>query len=269
MSISENLHNLGALMKTNLEEKGIDGLTGNEGLTTLANKILDIKSSSKNVVAHVTGNSISLGKNTTWLTSIGDVVIDWGDGTSDTVNNPSTTVSHTYADGLNEHLIIFDGTVTSLGTQCFSGCSGLTSVVIPDSVTSIGDLCFYRCSGLTSVVIPDSVTSLGAQCFSGCSGLTSVVIPDSVTSLKTQCFSGCSGLTSVVIPDSVTSIGVKCFSGCTSLVDYELYWETQPVTYNSQKMPVSINTVFTIPYGTISIYVDAGYPSDKLVERSS
>ena len=41
MSLSENLHNLGALMKTNLETKGINGLTGNEGLTTLANKILD------------------------------------------------------------------------------------------------------------------------------------------------------------------------------------------------------------------------------------
>lgn len=46
MSLSENLYNLGALMKTNLEEKGIDGLTGNEGLTTLANKILDISSGS-------------------------------------------------------------------------------------------------------------------------------------------------------------------------------------------------------------------------------
>lgn len=46
MSLSENLHNLGALMKTNLETKGVTGLTGNEGLTTLANKILDISSGS-------------------------------------------------------------------------------------------------------------------------------------------------------------------------------------------------------------------------------
>lgn len=45
MTLSENLHNLGTLMKTNLEKNGIIGLTGNEGLTTLANKILDISSS--------------------------------------------------------------------------------------------------------------------------------------------------------------------------------------------------------------------------------
>lgn len=46
MSLSENLHNLGTLLKTNLETKGVTGLTGNEGLTTLANKILDISSGS-------------------------------------------------------------------------------------------------------------------------------------------------------------------------------------------------------------------------------
>lgn len=44
MSLSENLYNLGTLMKTNLEKQWVTGLTGNEGLTTLANKILDISS---------------------------------------------------------------------------------------------------------------------------------------------------------------------------------------------------------------------------------
>ncbi|MBQ4586458.1 MAG: leucine-rich repeat protein, partial [Clostridia bacterium] len=33
----------------------------------------------------------------------------------------------------------------------FSGCSGLTSVVIGDSVTSIGSFAFSGCSGLTSI----------------------------------------------------------------------------------------------------------------------
>lgn len=42
MSIANNLYALGALMKTNLEEKGVTGLNSNMGLTTLANKILEI-----------------------------------------------------------------------------------------------------------------------------------------------------------------------------------------------------------------------------------
>jgi hypothetical protein len=107
--------------------------------------------------------------------------------------------------------------VTSIGVNCFSRCTSLTSVTIPSSVTSIGFSCFYNCTSLTSVTIPSSVTSIGDSCFSRCTSLTSVTIPSSVTSIGVSCFYNCTSLTSVTIPSSVTSIGVNCFSSCTSL----------------------------------------------------
>jgi len=109
--------------------------------------------------------------------------------------------------------VTIPNSVTSIGYQTFYGCSGLTSVTIPNSVTSIGYQMFYGCSGLTSVTIPNSVTSIGYQAFYDCSGLTSIEIPNTVISIDNQAFSGCSGLTSIEIPNSVTSIGREAFSG--------------------------------------------------------
>ncbi len=115
---------------------------------------------------------------------------------------------------------VYDGLpVTSIGDSAFSGCSGLTGLVIPDSVTSIRGAAFYRCCGLTGLVIPDSVTYIVAYAFLGCSGFTGdLIIPDSVTTIGWGAFSGCSELTgNLVIPDSVTSIDKSAFYGCSGL----------------------------------------------------
>ena len=143
--------------------------------------------------------------------------------------------------------------LTSIGDWAFQGCTGLTSVTIPDSVTSIGAYAFWDCTGLTSVTIPDSVRSIGGSAFSDCTGLTSVTIGNGVTSIGDEAFCDCTGLTSFIvdeanttykasddekmllskdgktlvcypsatgsvrIPDSVTEIGSTAFWQCTGL----------------------------------------------------
>ncbi len=110
-----------------------------------------------------------------------------------------------------------DYTLTAIGNRAFSGCYGLTSVVIPEGVTIIGNDAFYYCYGLTEIVIPDSVTSIGAQAFYNCYKLTSVVLPEGIKTISDYAFYNCYHLTEIVIPDSVTEIGEYAFYDCDGL----------------------------------------------------
>ena len=103
------------------------------------------------------------------------------------------------------------------------GCTGLTSITIPDSVTSIGTKAFYGCTGLTSITIPDGVTNIGWYAFSGCASLTSITIPDSVTNIGEDAFSY-AGLASIKFQGTkaqwyaikgINEIGAHCTVYCT------------------------------------------------------
>ena len=144
---------------------------------------------------------------------------DW-----DKYNNTSNDVIGSYAfygcSGLTS-LNLPDG-ITSISGGAFSGCSGLTSLTLPDGITSIGEYAFSGCSGLTSLTLPDGITSINDGIFSGCSGLMSLTLPDGITSIGENAFSGCSGLTSLNLPDGITSIGWCAFKGCSGLTSLTL-----------------------------------------------
>ena len=139
--------------------------------------------------------------------------------------------------------IVIGDSVTSVGSEAFSGCTGLTSVTIGNSVTSIGYFAFEKCKSLTSVFIPDSVTFIGHGVFKNCESLSTIAvgsgntsfcivdgvlynknvttlitcppdkagvtlkIPSTVTKLEPYSFSNCGTLKNLDIPDTVTDIG--------------------------------------------------------------
>ena len=175
--------------------------------------------------------------------------------------------------------------VTSIDGFVFYGCTGLTSITIPDSVTSIGWFAFSGCTGLTRLtvssgnkvyhsknnciiktnekelvvgcktgIIPSdgSVTSIGGWAFKDCTGLTSIAIPDSVINIEYGAFENCTGLTSIAIPDSVTYIGSGAFEGCEKLADVTLPKNIESIDYELFSGCLNLVNI-KIPNGVTSI----------------
>jgi hypothetical protein len=196
--------------------------------------------------------------------------------------------------------ITLPSTLTSIGYNAFSGCSGLTSVTIPEGITSIGDYAFVECSGLTIVDIPGNVISIGDGAFAYCSDLTAFTVaasnpaysaqggilydkdkttiisvpptkigvidlPNTVTSIGKLAFFGCSGLTSVTISDRVTSIGRGAFSGCSGLTGVLTIPGTVTSIGESVFEDCSALRSVTIEEGVISIGYLAFYRYSALI----
>lgn len=129
----------------------------------------------------------------------------------DSYGGAAYTIPETVSNGVKNY------TVIGIGYEAFKN-SSLSAIVIPESVTYIGNYAFEGCSGLTSVDIPDGVTIVGISAFAG-TGLTSVTIPENVTEIADWAFSGCSNLNSVTFlgANPPATIRTNVFSGCSAM----------------------------------------------------
>ena len=150
--------------------------------------------------------------------------------------------------------------VTAIDWEAFYGCSGLTSVVIPNTVYYIGPSAFEGCSGVTSMTIPESATYITSAAFANCTGLTSIVLPNSMLTIASDLFSGCTNLTSVTIGSALTRIESYAFNDCVNLTSVYLLCNNPPQLYDyaffssSGTTPLPHTATFYVKCGSTSAY---------------
>jgi PKD repeat protein len=90
--------------------------------------------------------------------------------------------------------VLFDKSQTTL----VAFPTGLTgSYAIPSGVTTIGTEAFILCNGLTNVTMPATVTTLDYGAFADCGGLTTITLGAGVNQIATSVFGGCNQLTAI------------------------------------------------------------------------
>ena len=123
--------------------------------------------------------------------------------------------------------------ITKIGDSAFSGCSLITSIIIPNSVMELGEMVFYCCTSLSQISLSNNIYKINHGDFWGCSGFTSYSIPNSITIIDDDAFRECTGLTNIEIPNSVTTIGEYAFCGCTSLSSVSIPNSISSISYGA------------------------------------
>ena len=179
------------------------------------------------------------------------------------------TATKTLLTGCNTSVIPTDGSVTAIGDNAFSGCKGLSSIVIPDCITSIGECPFVFCNSNLTVIFPmDSASyihDVQSNYYNNCFIDTTTkkliaicensVIPTngSVTSIGERALSYVPELPSINIPSAVTQIDAGAFSGSSFEKVFFLSFD------------VAIDDGADIPASTV-IYGDAGSTAESYAQ---
>ncbi|MBR5697300.1 MAG: leucine-rich repeat protein [Prevotella sp.] len=163
--------------------------------------------------------------------------------------------------------------LTTISSQAFSGCTGLTTIAIPSNVTTFGDHAFSNCSSLAIITNLNNVNTIGASAFygctslasvsidvatvesntfSGCSNLSQVTFGSKVANIKEGAFKNCTKLTTISIPGAVVSINSNCFEGCTALNTVTLHQGTKYLLPSAFKGCYNLQTI-NLPEGLLSI----------------
>ncbi len=101
-----------------------------------------------------------------------------------------------------------DYTVTEIGEEAFSWCSGLTDVIISNSVETVGENAFESITDLSNVTLGSSVKTIGDGAFKYLK-MTDIHLTESVEVIGEDAFYGCENLTEFTVDEVNSNFSAK------------------------------------------------------------
>ncbi len=148
------------------------------------------------------------------------------------------------------------GSLQTLASSVFNGCTNLEKVVIPNNIKTLGNNLFNGCKKITQITNDSSVSNgviilsgtndlvINQQSFANCTGLQSINF-GRIQTIGNRAFQGCAGLTTITLPKTVTSIGAYAFQDCTALTTLT-YANDTPLTAVSENMFQGCTSLTTV-----------------------
>ena len=155
-----------------------------------------------------------------------------------------------------------DYNVTAIGEYGFESCTTLETVTIKSTkIITIPDNCFSSCSNLHSISLPNSITEIGPSAFAN-TKLANITLPNSLTTIGSSAFAN-TKLDQIVLPNSLTTIGSSAFFKCRNLVSIRCNSVTPP-TLESSALGATTGQPTNQINANLKIYVPATSTGDYL-----
>lgn len=123
-------------------------------------------------------------------------------------------------------LVIEEG-VSEIGKGAFAGCKNLKEIVFPSNRILLRRECFSDCTALQKIYIPD-VANIDPFAFRNCTSLKSVSLPGTISNIFSGAFKNCYSLKNVMFREDHpsyfrwSSISSAAFENCFSLESIRL-----------------------------------------------
>ena len=139
--------------------------------------------------------------------------------------------------------------ISSIGSDAFSTCDHLDSVIVPNSCTYLAErvFCYNYNGSLKKVHLPEGLDTIRAELLHGCPGLKEVNIPSSVVYIDSMAFLECSKLTELTLPAGLTYIGQYAFGECSRVRKIHSLAATPPQAFSGTFYRMNPELLLIVP----------------------